>query len=151
MPENNEAALATAPDADAALPAPEPPESGPPELEPPELEPPEFEPPAPVPPAPIPPAPELPVPEPAGAPPEPVSVPLEKGGFGLEGDVAFEFSGAGAGFLGPEDVELDADEGLSGLDDVEFGLSAADAGPWGPVPVEFEGVGTKSGHALRKS
>lgn len=106
--ENKEAALATAPDADAA---PFALESEPESPEPPEPEPEPAE------------------PDPAAAPPEPVAVPLRKGGFGLEGDVAFEFSGAGEGFLGPDDVELEfsgagVGAGFLGPDDVEFDAGA---------------------------
>lgn len=104
LPENREAALATAPDAEAAPPAPAPDPADPAA--------------APPLPAPISPAPGL--------------VLLVKGGFGLEGDVVFEFSEAGTGLLGPEDVELDAGEGFFGPDDVEFELSGAGAELLGP-------------------
>lgn len=82
---------------------------------------------------------------------------LVKGGFGLEGDGAFEFSEPGKGILGPEDVELDAGEGFFGPDDVGFELSGAGAelfGPdagdrfWLPDPVEFEGFDAEFGHTL---
>ena len=82
---------------------------------------------------------------------------LVKGGFGLEGDGAFEFSEPGKGILGPEDVELDAGEGFFGPDDVGFELSGAGAelfGPdagdgfWLPDLVEFEGFDAEFGHTL---